>query len=136
MIMPKTRTMRIQTLFLAVVATQSAQADIYFCEALQYAESMLGNTITISDKLFDSDMYDRDTYSVIVDTEKGTSEPDIRDYQGSCTQDEEFVKCENERFGDTYQRIVINKKERAYSEIYQNYSSLTGYSVSGKCVKA
>ena len=127
-----------KTLLLAVLLLSStAQADVYFCTSLQYAEAHLKNTITISDQEFDGDNYDRDTFSAIVDTEKGVSTPNYNLYKGGCIQDDKFVKCENEdELFDTFDRLVINKEKRTFTEIHQDYNSAVGFSISGTCVKA
>jgi hypothetical protein len=129
--------MRKSLLLTALLLSSTAQADVYFCTSLQYAESLLKRTITVSDKEFDGDNYDRDTYSAIVDTEKGVSRPNLNFYQGECIQDDKFVKCENEdELFDTFDRLVINKETRTYTAIHQAYNSAVGFSISGTCVKA
>ena len=128
-----------KTLLLAAALACSgvAQADVYFCTSLQYAEAHLKNTITISDQEFDGDNYDRDTFSAIIDTEKGVSTPNYNLYKGECIQDDNFVKCENEdELFDTFDRLVINKEKRTFTEIHQDYNSAVGFSISGTCVKA
>lgn len=126
------------SIFLAALFFSSvAQADVYFCTSLQYAEAHLKNTITISDKEFDSDNYDRDTYSAIIDTDKGVSKPNYNFYEGECIQDDKFVKCENEdeSYG-AFDRLVINKEKRTFTEIHQDYNYTVGFSIAGTCVKA
>ena len=129
--------MKKSLLLATLLLSSAAQADVYFCTSLQYAEAHLKNTITISDQEFDGDNYDRDTFSVIVDTEKGVSTPNYNLYKGGCIQDDKFVKCENEdELFDTFDRLVINKEKRTFTEIHQDYNSAVGFSISGTCVKA
>ena len=129
--------MKKSLLLAAMFLSSAAQADVYFCTSLQYAESLLKRTITVSDKEFDGDNYDRDTYSAIVDAEKGVSRPNLNFYEGECIQDDKFVKCENEdELFDTFDRLVINKEKRTFTEIHQDYNSAVGFSISGTCVKA
>tara|TARA_B110000977_G_scaffold186990_1_gene253585 strand:+ start:392 stop:781 length:390 start_codon:yes stop_codon:yes gene_type:complete len=129
--------MKKSLLLAALLLPCAAQADVYFCTSLQYAEAHLKNTITISDQEFDGDNYDRDTFSAIVDTEKGVSTPNYNLYKGGCIQDDKFVKCENEdELFDTFDRLVINKEKRTFTEIHQDYNSAVGFSISGTCVKA
>jgi len=131
--------MKKSLLLAALLLPCAAQADVYFCTSLQYAESLLKRTITISDKEFDDDNYDRDTYGAIVDTDKGVSTPNYNLYKGECIQDDKFVKCENEdELFDTFtfDRLVINKEKRTYTAIHQDYNYAVGFSISGTCVKA
>jgi hypothetical protein len=124
-------------LLAALLLSSAAQGDVYFCTSLQYAESLLNSTITISDKEFDSEDYNRNTYSRVVDTDKGISTPNYNLYKGECIQDEKFVICQNEdELFDTFVRLVINKERRTFTEIYQDYNSAVGFSISGTCVKA
>ena len=51
----------------------AVNADIYFCQSRHYAESNQNFTLAINKEEFDNERYDPDTYSVIVDTEKGIS---------------------------------------------------------------
>ena len=127
-----------KSLLLATLLLSGAtQADVYFCTSLQYAEVNLENIITISDQKFDGDNYDRDRFSSIVDTKKGVSPPNFNTYKGECIQNDNFVKCENEdELFDTFDRLVINKEKRTFTEIHQNYNSAVGFSISGTCVKA
>ena len=127
-----------KSLLLATLLLSSAvQADVYFCTSLQYAESLLNSTITISDKEFDSEDYNRNTYSRVVDTDKGISTPNYNLYKGECIQDEKFVICQNkDELFNAFDRLVINKEKRTYTEIHQDYNYAVGYSISGTCVKA
>ena len=121
----------------ALFLSSAAQADVYFCTSLQYAESLLKGSITISNEEFNSEYYDRDIYSRVVDTAKGTSRPNSNFYEGECTQDERFVICQKkDELFDSFDRLVINKEKRIYTEIHQDYNYAVGYSISGTCVKA
>ena len=124
-------------LLAALLLSSAAHADIYFCTSLQYAESLLTRTMTISSEEFTSENYDRNTYSRVVDTDKGTSTPNYNFYQGECTQDEKFVICQkkDELYG-AFDRLVINKEKSTYTEIHQDYNYAVGFSISGTCVKA
>jgi len=124
-------------LLATLLLSSAAQADVYFCTSLQYAESLLKRTITISDEEFNSEYYEREAYSRVVDTDKGISTPNYNSYKGKCTQDERFVICQNkDELFDSFDRLVINKEKRTYTEIHQDYNYAVGYSISGTCVKA
>ena len=129
--------MKKSLLLAALLLSSAVQADVYFCTSLQYAESLLNSTITISDKEFDSEDYNRNTYSRVVDTDKGISTPNYNLYKGECIQDEKFVICQNkDELFNAFDRLVINKEKRTYTEIHQDYNYAVGYSISGTCVKA
>ena len=129
--------MKKSLLLAALLLSNAAQADVYFCTSLQYAESLLKRTITVSDEEFNSEYYDRDIYSRVVDTDKGISTSNSNFYKGECTQDERFVICQRkDELFDTFDRLVINKEKRTYTEIHQDYNSAVGFSISGTCVKA
>ena len=128
--------MKKSLLLATLLLSSAAQADVYFCSALQYAETLLSHTITISDDEFNSNERDRNTFSVFVDTDKGTTRPNTDNYQGECTQDDGYVKCEKESSSFDFRRLVINKITRSFTEVYQNYRSAVGFSISGTCVQA
>jgi hypothetical protein len=129
--------MKKSLLLAALILSSTAQADVYFCTSLQYAESLLKRTMTISDEEFNSENYDRDTYSRVVDTGKGISTPNSNFYRGECIQDEKFVVCQNkdDLYG-AFDRLVINKEKKTYTEVHQDYNYAVGFSISGTCIKA
>jgi hypothetical protein len=119
----------------------AANADIYFCQPRHYAESNQNFTLAINKEEFDNERYDPDTYSVIVDTEKGMSDIGLDNYEGSCDENSTFIKCERETdlLSNGYPgftTVVINKSKREFVETFINANNSTGFTISGTCIKA
>ena len=92
--------------------------------------------MTVNKEEFDNESRDPNTYGWVVDTERGISRAALINYEGSCEEDAELIKCERELNNDRgFTSIVVIKSRRQFVEVTITVDTSTGGSTSGTCTK-